>query len=410
MKFDRFFSRLARRIRASEVRELLSWAKKRKVISFGGGFPDPDLYPVDELAEIARDVILTYRDKALQYGTTEGLDELREELIKFMREHGVRVRGLDNIMITSGSQQAIDILGRIFIDPGDVIIVEKPTYLAAINAFNLRSPKYYGVPMDNNGMIIEALESTLKRIKRKGERVKFLYTVPTAQNPTGITMSEERRHRLIELAEEYDFLVIEDNPYSYILFEPVKYEHLKSLDKIGRVIHLSTLSKVLVPGLRIGWAIADEEIIRKMILAKQSLDICTSTLSQYVAYEAFKRGLINEQLTILPKFYRRKRDLMIKALKKYMPERTRWVKPIGGMFIFVRLPKIIDTRELLTEALDRGVGYIPGDSFFIDRSGRNTMRLNFSYPKVHEIEEGIRILGELFWEELNKYPLAKTIT
>lgn len=409
MRFDKFFSQLAHRVRASEVRELLSWAKKRKVISFGGGFPDPDLYPINELAKIAQDVILEHRDKALQYGTTEGLDELREELIKFMRRHGIHVASLENIIITSGSQQAIDILSRIFINPGDIVIVEKPTYLAAINAFNLRSPKYYGVPMDDDGMVMEILESILEKIKKRGERVKFVYTVPTAQNPTGITMSIDRRRRLIELAEEYDFLIVEDNPYSYILFESVEYEHLKSLDKTGRVIHLSTLSKVLVPGLRIGWVIADEEITRKMVLTKQSLDICSSTLSQYIAYEAFKRGLVNKQLKILPKFYRNKRDLMLKALEKYMPEGTRWVKPVGGMFIFVSLPEVIDTRELLMKALDRGVGYIPGDCFFIDGSGRNTMRLNFSYPKAHEIDRGIRILGELFWEELNERHLAKAI-
>jgi len=409
LRFERFFSQLTHRIRASEVRELLSWAKKRKIISFGGGFPDPSLYPVEELAEIARDVILNYKNNTLQYGTTEGVDELREELIKFMECYGIKVGSLENIMITSGSQQAIDILSRIFLDPGDVVIVERPTYLAAINAFNLRAPKYYEVPMDEEGIIIEALESILKRVKRRGEKVKFLYTVPTAQNPTGITMSVERRHRLIELAEEYDFLIIEDNPYSYILFEPVKCEHLKSLDKTGRVIHLSTCSKILVPGLRVGWAIGNEEIIRKMVLVKQSLDICTSTLSQYIAYEAFKRGLVDKQLKILPKFYKRKRDLMLKALERYMPERTHWVKPVGGMFIFVSLPEVINTRELLTEALRRGVGYIPGDCFFIDRSGKNTMRLNFSYPKTHEIEKGIKILGELFWEELNRYHLAKAI-
>lgn len=409
MKSNVFFSQLAHKIRASEVRELLKWQEKKRIISFGGGFPDPELYPVDELADIARDVILSYRDEALKYGTTEGLDELREEILKFMKRFGIKVGGLNNIIITSGSQQAIDILSRILIDPGDVVIVEKPTYLAAINAFNLSSPKYYGVPMDREGMKIDALESLLKEIKRRNERVKFIYTIPTAQNPTGLTMSNERRRRLIELAEEYDFLIVEDNPYSYMLFEPVKYEHLKSLDKTGRVIHLSTLSKVLVPGLRIGWVIAEEEITRKIVLAKQSTDICSSTLSQYIAYEAFRRGLIDKQLKILPKFYKRKRDIMLCALEEYMPERTHWIKPIGGMYIFVSLPDVVDTRELLIEALNRGVCYIPGDSFFIDRSGRNTMRLNFSYPKTHEIEKGIKILGELFREVIDKHLFTKAV-
>ena len=410
MRFDRFFSQLAHRVRASEVRELLSWAKGRRIISFGGGFPDPSLYPVDELAEIARDVIRTYRDKALQYGTTEGVDDLREELIKFMSRYGVKVEGLESIAITSGSQQAIDILGRILIDPGDIIIVEKPTYLAAINAFSLQLPKYCAIPMDDEGMLMEPLERALREAARRGDRVKFLYTVPTAQNPTGVTMSMERRKRLLELADEYDFLIVEDNPYGYMLFEPVRYEHLKALDESGRVIHLSTFSKVLVPGLRVGWVIAEEELIRKMVLTKQSLDICTSTLSQYVALEALRRGLVERQLKILPKFYREKRDVMLEALEVHMPPGTKWVKPVGGMFIFVRLPKALDAGKLLMPALERGVGYVPGDCFFVDRSGKNTMRLNFSYPKPEEIRRGIKILGELFREALSQPQAAKAVT
>ncbi|HIQ03401.1 MAG TPA: PLP-dependent aminotransferase family protein, partial [Desulfurococcales archaeon] len=246
------------------------------------------------------------------------------------------------------------------------------------------------------------LEKLLSKLKSEGIKPKFLYTVPTAQNPTGITMSLERRKRLLELAEEYDFLIVEDNPYGYILFEDVEVRHLKSLDKSGRVIYLSTFSKVLVPGLRLGWVVAEKEIISKMALLKQSLDLCSSTLTQFIAYEALVSGLVDRQTQILPKFYKRKRDAMLNSLEKYMPEGVEWTKPIGGMFVFVYAPKHVDTRKMLFKAINRGVAYVPGRNFFIDGSGHNTMRLNFSYPSIEDIDKGIKILADVLLEEIKR--------
>lgn len=404
---EKFFSQLTNRLRASEVRELLKWGIKEKVISFGGGFPDPKLYPIREIVEITRNLILKYGHQVLQYGTTEGLDELREELLDFMAKYGIEIPSLDNIMITSGSQQAIDIIGRIFIDPGDAIVVENPTYLAALNAFRLEAPKIYGVPIDSEGIRTDLLEELLIKLKKEGKRVKFLYTVPTAQNPTGITMSMRRRKELMELAEEYDFLIVEDNPYGYIMFEDTKFKHLKAMDNEDRVIHLSTFSKILVPGLRVGWVIADKRIIRKMVIAKQSLDICTSTLSQYLCYELLKRGVVDKQIKILPKYYKQKRDVMLKALEQYMPKGVSWTKPVGGLFIFLKCPKCIDTKVMLKKALEKGVAYVPGYAFYVNGSGRNTMRLNFSYPSREEIKKGVSILAQVIKEELKMKIVAK---
>lgn len=402
-KFETFFSDLAKRLRASEIRELLKWVRGRNVISFGGGFPSPELYPVRELAEIAKKVIEERKHIALQYTLTEGLPELKYALRDFLeRKDNIRVESEDNILITTGSQQALDIIARIFINPGDVVIMELPTYLAAINAFNLQLPRYYGVPLDHEGIVIDELEKLLLKLKSEGIKPKFLYTVPTAQNPTGITMSLERRKRLLELAEEYDFLIVEDNPYGYILFEDVEVRHLKSLDRSGRVIYLSTFSKVLVPGLRLGWIVAEREIISKMALLKQSLDLCSSTLTQFIAYEALVSGLVERQTRILPKFYKRKRDAMLNSLEKYMPEGVEWTKPIGGMFVFVYTPKHVDTHKMLFKAIDRGVAYVPGRNFFIDGSGHNTMRLNFSYPSIEDIDRGIKILADVLLEEIKR--------
>jgi len=402
-RFDQFFSDLAKKLKASEIRELLKWVRGKNVISFGGGFPSPELYPVKELAEIAKRIIEEKKHVALQYTLTEGLPELRSALKEFMeRKDGIKVESEDNILITSGSQQALDIIGRLFINPGDAVIMELPTYLAAINAFNLQSPRYYGVPIDYEGIIVEKLEELLTKLKSEGVKPKFLYTVPTAQNPTGITMTMERRKRLLELAEEYDFLIIEDNPYGYILFENMEIKHLKALDKSERVIYLSTFSKVLVPGLRLGWVIADKEIISKMALLKQSLDLCSSTITQFIAYEAIVSGLVDKQIKILPGFYKKKRDAMLNALEKYMPDGVEWTKPIGGMFVFLYAPEQIDTHKMLFKAIDRGVAYVPGKNFYIDGSGHNTMRLNFSYPSLDDIDRGIKILADLLREEIEK--------
>lgn len=397
-----FFAERTSFMKASEIRELLKWVAEGDVISFGGGMPDPKTFPIQEIMDIVNRGLKERGDRLLQYGSTEGLKDLREELIDFMDWRGIKVPEISNILIVSGSQQGLDMLGKVFIDKGDIILLELPTYLAAINAFKVYEPKFFGLRMDEDGIKIDILEETLKRLKARGERPKFLYTVPTCQNPTGITLSLERRKHLLELASKYDFLVVEDDPYSFFTYEPVEVKHLKYLDKEGRVIYMSTFSKILSPGLRLGWIAAEEGFIEKFVYAKQSMDLCTSPLVQYIAYGALKEGVVKRTLPISRDLYRHKRDMMLEALKRYFPEGCRWTKPIGGLFIFAWLPESINTKDMAKDCIQKyRVVYVPGQSFFVDGSGRNTMRLNFTYPSADMIDEGIKRLGKAIKERLN---------
>jgi len=380
-------------MKASEIRELLKWVTEN-VISFGGGMPDPSSFPVKEIMEITRDVLLARADKALQYGATGGVVELKDELIKFMGKVGIKVDGPESVIITVGSQEALDIIGRLFINPGDYVITESPTYLAALQAFRIYGPRIIGIPMDEEGLKVDILEETLKKISDDG-KVKFVYVIPTGQNPTGITMSRERRKALLEVASKYDVLIIEDDPYGYIYFgdgEPP--DRLKAMDSEGRVIYLSTFSKIAAPGLRLGWVAASREVIRWFELAKQSIDLHTSTLNQYIAAELLKRGVIERNIPRIKEIYRTKRDLMLQALGEYMPDSVSWTKPSAGMFIWLTAPENIDTGEILNVAIRKyGVAYVPGKSFYPNEERRNDMRLNFTYPTPQQIFEGIKRLS-----------------
>lgn len=399
-EYYKFFSETTQTLRASEIRELLKWISKKKIISFGGGVPDPKSYPISELSKISVEVFERYGHKALQYGPTEGVEDLRSEIVNFSSRYGIKCRSIDNVIVTTGSQQSLDLTGRIFIDPGDVILVELPTYLAAINAFRTWSPLMVGVKMDDKGMDTSDLEDKVKALKREGKKVKFVYTIPTCQNPAGLSMSYDRRKHLLEIASKYDLLVVEDDPYSYYVYEDVDVTKLKAMDDEGRVIYMSTFSKILSPGFRIGWIIAEEDAIDKYVLAKQAADLCPPVLPQYITLEALRRKLILKVIEEWKPKYREKRDAMLEALAKYMPEGTTWTRPVGGFFVLVTFPEGIDSKRLLEKALDRGVAFVPGKSFFVDGSGGNTARLNFSYPSLEEIEEGVKILGEVVSEEL----------
>jgi len=398
---ETFFAERTSLLKASEIRELLKWVVEGGIISFGGGMPSPATFPRQQIIEAIAEGISEHGDKLLQYGTTQGLKELRSELKNFMEWRGINVPSIDNIVVLSGSQQGLDMFGKVFIDEGDVVLMELPAYLAAINAFKLYDPEFVGLKMDDDGIIMDSLESVLKELKSKHKKVKFLYTVPTCQNPTGVTLSVERRKRLLELASEYDFLIIEDDPYSLILYEPIDVAPLKSMDGEGRVIYLSTFSKILSPGLRLGWVFADGRLLKKFVLAKQGMDLCTSPLLQYIAYVALKRKVIQENLTKICGLYKTKRDKMLEALETYFPEGCKWTVPIGGLFIFAWVPERVNTKELIQDCIKKyGIAYVPGQSFFVDESGTNTMRLNFSYPAMDEIEEGIKRLGQAIKERL----------
>ncbi|RLF06068.1 MAG: aminotransferase [Thermoprotei archaeon] len=400
MELKRFLSSRTALMRASQVRELLKWIG-RDVISLGGGIPDPSSFPAQAIREILSDVLSSRPEAALQYAPTEGVDELREELAKFMQQRGIKASA-DNVVVTAGSQEALELLARVIIDEGDAVFMENPTYLGAIQAFRVYEPRMLGVPLDGEGMRIDVLEEKLKKAKEQGLRLKAIYVIPTCQNPTGISLSGDRRRRLLELAEEYDLLVIEDDPYSYFVFEGASPPPLKSLDASGRVIYLSTASKMLAPGLRVGWLVAEEELLDKVVMAKQAVTLQTSTLSQFVLLEALRRGVVEKQLPRLKEIYRRKRDAMLEALEDYMPGGVRWTRPSGGMFVWLEVPEALNMSSLLPTALRKyKVAYVPGAAFHVEGGGYNTARLSYSYPSVEAIREAIRRLASLISDSLH---------
>ncbi len=392
--YSRFISSKAASIRASEIRELLKLTQKRRIISLAGGLPDPRLFPREEIAEAARQVALELGEKALQYSPSRGVPEFIDAVKRFLQRHGVAVRGWDDVIATVGSQEALYLVAKTLIDPGDYVVVEAPSYLGALNAFRHYDARFLTVPLDENGMVTDELERVLRRARAEGLRVKLVYTVPTCHNPAGSTMPDDRRKHLLELAEEYDLLVVEDDPYSFITFEEMRYTPLKTLDRSGRVIYTSTVSKIMAPGLRIGWILAHDELISRFELVRQAVDLHAPTLNQYVVARLLDSGAVERRFDALRSVYREKRDAMLEALEEHMPEGSRWTRPIGGLFVWVWLPEDINARKLLERAIERGVAFVPGDAFYATGGGHNTMRLNFSYPSVDEIREGVRRIGE----------------
>ena len=396
--YSKFFSDYVNAIKASDIRELLKIVEKGSVISLAGGLPDPRSFPKEEIARIAVEVIERFGEKALQYSPTRGVSYFLEALKNFSKRHGIAVNDEDGIIATVGSQQALYIFGRAVLNPGDYVVTEEPTYLGMLQAFRGVGARYLTVPIDEDGMRTDKLEEMLKKVKSEGLKIKMIYTVPTCHNPAGTTLPMDRRRHLLELAEEYDLLVVEDDPYSFITFEERDVKPLKTLDRSGRVIYMSTVSKILAPGLRLGWAIGPDKLISRMELVKQEIDLHTSTLSQYIAAEAMNRGIIDKHIPFIKKLYREKRDAMLAALEEYMPEGVRWTKPIGGLFVWVWLPEGINSRKLLQKAIEKGVVFVPGDSFYPSGGGENTMRLNFSYPSPEEIREGVRRIAKAIKE------------
>ncbi|HIP66122.1 MAG TPA: PLP-dependent aminotransferase family protein [Pyrodictium sp.] len=393
-------SEIVGRVSVSEIRELLKLVEKPGIISLAGGLPDPRLFPREEIAAMVRKVVEEFGEKSLQYAPTRGVGVLLDELKAFMERMGVRVRGDDGLIVTSGSQQALYLVSAALLNPGDYVVVERPTYLAAIGVFRLFGARFIPVDMDKNGMVVEKLEEKLRRAKAEGLPVKMVYTIPTAHNPAGTTMPDDRRKYLLELAEQYDLIVVEDDPYGLIVFENKPFTKLKTLDRSGRVVYLGSFSKILAPGFRLGWAVGLEEIVSAMEKLKQYVDLHSSTLTQYVAAECLKQRIIERSIEVMRMVYREKRDAMLEALEEYMPEGVEWTKPIGGFFVFAWLPEKIDTRKMLRKAVERGVAYVPGYAFYVDGGGHNTMRLNYSFPTVEEIREGVKRLAEVVREEL----------
>ena len=386
--------RLAERmnyLKASEIRELLKLTEEPEIISFAGGLPAPELFPTDKLSEIAVRVLKEDGRSALQYGPTEGYKPLRKIIAQErMTTAGVNVT-MDNILITNGSQQGLDFTGRIFLDKDDVVICESPSYLGAINAYRAYMPKFVEIPMDDNGMIIEELAKALQQYPK----AKFIYTIPDFQNPTGKTLSLDRRIKLLELAEKYDIPIIEDNPYGELRFDGEHIPSLMSLDKTGRVIYLGTFSKTFCPGFRLGWVCASEEILSKYIIAKQGADLQSSSISQREAALFMQTYKLDDHIENIKKVYKVRRDLMIEMMEKEFPKVCKFTYPKGGLFTWVTIPEQYDAAEILQLALKEKVAFVPGRSFFANGNEGNHFRLNFSNMSEEKIIEGIKRLGKV---------------
>ncbi len=400
VNIERLFSKKAKMLRASEIRELLKVTKIPGVISFGGGFPNPSAFPVNIIHECTEKIFEDDIKNALQYGTTEGLLLLRGALAERMKKNNKINCTLHDILITTGAQQALFLSAFCFLDPGDTYLSSVPTYLGAIQAFSAFEANCESIPMTEKDIDIDSLRRNLKRLHRTGINPKFLYTVSNFQNPSGETVSLNNRKELLDLASEYDFLIIEDDPYGELIFEGKFIPPIKSFDTKGRVIYVSTFSKILAPGFRLGWVIASKEILDKFVLAKQAADLCTNIFGQYVAYEYIKGGYLDKQVIEIKKMYKKKRDIMLDALNKYFPSEAKWTIPKGGMFIWITLPKGVNTNLMLQKALAKKVAYVTGDAFYPEGGDYNSMRLNFSFSDDKAIKEGIRRLAEVINDEL----------
>ena len=394
----------------SAIRDLLKLAESPEIISFAGGLPDPETFPREELAEIAGKLLRTEYRRVLQYGLSEGSLTLRRAAVDWLKDQGFEAT-IDELLVTTASQQGLDLLAKAFLNPGDVIFCELPTYLGAIQAFTLFQADKIGVPLENDGMDLDALEERIAEAKGAGKVLKAVYVIPDFQNPSGITMSLENRKRLLEIARREDLLVFEDSPYRQLRFAGEEVPSIKSMDTDGRVIVLFTLSKVLSAGLRLALVIARKEFIELLVRMKQASDLCTSKLTQHLAARYLIDFDMEEHLEVLRKRYREKRDAMVAALEKYMPadEGISWTYPDGGIFLWVHLPETIDTEKMFERALEHQVAYVNGSAFYVDGCGKNTMRLSFSVNTEEEIDEGIKRLSQVVSEELASQRAANVV-
>ncbi len=387
------FSNTAKGMKRSAIRELLKLTQRSDIISFAGGLPSPESFPIEQLKQISCEVLDTEGAQALQYGATEGDNRLREILVDLYRKDGLNIN-INNLIITTASQQALDLLPKIFINPGDKIICGLPSYLGGLSAFSTYGAKLVGIKLDEMGMRSDLLEKELAQMKANGEKPKFIYVIPDFQNPAGITMPESRRLEIIELARKYDVLIVEDSPYRVLRFNGEPQRTICQLEGTGQVILLGTMSKLFVPGFRIGWVVAHEDIIDKIVMAKQSTDLCTSAFVQKITAKYFEKGYFEENLKFIIDSYREKRDAMLAAFRKYMPEGVKWTEPEGGLFLFLTLPEHMNAEDLFKIAIERKVAFVLGNVFHCDGSGHNTMRLNFSFMSKEQNEEGVKRLAD----------------
>jgi 2-aminoadipate transaminase len=393
-------------MRSSAMRDLMAVTARPEVISLAGGLPDTSTFPPKSFAAQMTRIAQESAAEALQYGPTEGFEETVDCILQVMGAEGMLPDPQD-VIVTTGGQQAIDLVGKTLVDPGDVVICEAPTYPGAIPVFCSYEAEVVQIECDHDGMRIDDLEEVLGELDSSGRRPKFVYSVPSFQNPAGVTMSLERRRRLIELARSREMLVVEDNPYGLLRFSGEPLPPLYQLDGGDFVIYIGTFSKILSPGIRLGWAVAPPPVMEKIVLGKQAADLCTSTLTQYFVREYFSEGRWREYIASLAELYRRRRDVMIDALREHFPAEATWTDPEGGLFIWVTLAEFIDTGDLLARALRDDVAFVPGQAAYVDGRGGSSMRLNFSGVDEVEIREGVRRIGKVIAEQMELY---KTLT
>jgi 2-aminoadipate transaminase len=401
-RYAALFASRTRTMTSSAMRDLMAVTARPEVISLAGGLPDTSTFPPDTFAAVAQRIATESCAKALQYGPTEGLAETKACIAQVMEAEGMR-SDPEDVIVTTGGQQVIDLVAKTLIDPGDVVIAEGPTYPGAVPVFSSYQADVVQIDMDSDGMRVDLLEEALERLEREGRRPKFIYTVPSFQNPAGVTMSLPRRKRLVEVANERELLVLEDGPYGLLRYEGEPLPPLYSLDGGVYVMYLGTFSKILSPGIRLGWVVAPPPVLEKINLGKQATDLCTSTLSQLMVQAYFEHGRWRDYVESLTEIYRARRDTMLDALADHFPRQAEWTRPAGGLFIWATLPDFIDTTDLLARALRDNVAFVPGEAAYLDGRGRSSMRLNFSGSDQESIREGIRRIGEVVSEQVALY-------
>jgi 2-aminoadipate transaminase len=401
-RYAGLFATRTRVMKSSAMRDLMAITARPEVISFAGGLPDTSTFPPGTFAAVAERIARESCAKALQYGPTEGLVETKECIAEVMRADNTPV-DIDDMVITTGGQQGIDLVTKTLIDPGDVVVAEAPTYPGAVPTFSSYQADVVQIEMDDDGMRIDLLEETLARLDRENRKPKFIYTIPNFQNPAGVTMSLERRERLVEIAHERELLVLEDNPYSLLRYEGDPVPSLHSLDGGVFVMYLGTFSKILSPGIRLGWVVAPPPVLDKINQGKAGTDLCSSTLSQLMVQAYFSEVRWRDYVDSLTQIYRDRRDTMLDALAEHFPPQAQWTRPGGGLFIWATLPDFIDTTDLLARCLRDNVAFVPGEQAYLDGRGRNSMRLNFSISDEETIQEGIRRIGAVLEELVALY-------
>jgi len=406
MSWEMLYADRTNCMKNSGIREFFKLTERPDVISFAGGFPSPDCFPQDLIARALSELVMNEGTSVLQYGPTEGNQRLRLYLAQKMTREGT-ISSEENILITNGSQQGLDLISKVLLNPHDLVIAEEPGYVGGLGAMNNYQGNIVPVSIDEEGLCTHLLEKKLKRFKREGKQVKLVYVVPNFQNPTGVTLSLERRHHLLQLASRFNFIIVEDNPYGELRFQGDFLPSIKSLDTEGRVIYLGSFSKTFIPGIRVGWIAADPFLIDKMIAAKQATDLCSNTLGQRLALYFSENEYIDHHVESLVSYYHPKRDLMLQAMEQHFPAGINWTVPQGGFFIWVTFPTRMSSREVLLQSLERQkVAFVDGAGFFTNGTGHNTARFSFSEATTAEIEQGIARLGQLLKDEMSPGTLS----